>query len=139
MKKLVFALVALAALVQPALAQNHDVQLTVTLASACNAAKPCNTNIYRLAVAGPTSSCPTTLNSYTQIGSNLPGTTVTAMGTTTVFDDQDPTLTTGASYCYAATDLFISGGGESAPGPTALVTFPAPPAGPSSLGAVIKK
>jgi|SRR5579859_945111 len=137
---LLIALLLLAAAVGHA--QTHDVQLTATLATTCNAATPCYTEIYRLTATGPTMVCPTTLASYTLIASSLLGSTVTNTGTTTIYDDQDPALTSGKSYCYTATDAYIAfppPGGESGIGPTALVTFPAPPGAPQGFSAVIKK
>lgn len=140
MKKFLFLALLAIAYVCPMQAQTHDVQLTATLATSCNSATPCYTEIYRVQVASSTALCPTTLTSYLLIASSLFGTTVTNTGTTTVYDDQDSTLKSGASYCYTVTDQYISGGGgESAMGPTALVTFPAPPAAPQGITAVIKK
>jgi hypothetical protein len=141
LKKLVFAFLALALVSPLAHAQSaHDVQLTAILATSCNTATPCYTEIYRLTASGPTAACSATVASYTLIASSLLGTTVTNTGSTTVYDDQDPALTTGSSYCYTATVHYLaSTGGESGMSPTVLVTFPLPPSPPSALTALIKK
>jgi hypothetical protein len=145
MKKLLFAALGLACLFAlPIHAQTstHDVTLTITLAGSCNAATPCYTEIYRSQVASPSTACPSALTSYTLIASSLLGSSVTNTGTTTIYDDQDPSLVSGNSYCYVATDAYLSfppPGGESGISPSTLVTFPLPPAPPLSIVAKIKK